>query len=95
MHALKNKRPRWSKSKKKYVFKFGPRVKEPSNKNTQLIEDFRYDPDTLDTEDVPDETAMTKDNIVFQFGKFDKVTFNLDVQAPFSIYQAFGLCLAI
>jgi hypothetical protein len=41
VHALKNKKPRWSKSKQKYVFKFGSRVKESSNKNTQLIEDFR------------------------------------------------------
>lgn len=95
VHAMKNKKPRWSKSKNKYVFKFGNRVKEPSNKNTQLIEDFRYDPDTMDTEGNADEVSLAKENIVFQFGKYDKSTFNLDVQAPFSIYQAFALCLAI
>lgn len=94
VHALKNKKPKWSKSKKRYVFKFGSRVKEPSNKNTQLIEDFRYDPETTDTED-NSQVSLQKENIVFQFGKFDKTTFNLDVQAPFSIFQAFGLCLAI
>jgi tubby-related protein 1 len=90
VHALKNKKPRWSKSKKQYVFKFGTRVKEPSNKNTQLIEEFRYDPETTDTEENNQE-SLKKENIVFQFGKFDKITFNLDIQAPFSIFQAFGL----
>jgi hypothetical protein len=95
VHALKNKKPRWSKSKQKYVFKFGSRVKEPSNKNTQLIEDYRYDPETTDTETESDQVSLQKENIVFQFGKFDKNTFNLDVQAPFSIFQAFGLCLSI
>ena len=87
-------KPRWSKSKNRYVFKFGNRVKEPSNKNTQLIEDFRYDPETTDTED-NEQVSLQKENIVFQFGKYDKTTFNLDVMAPFSIFQAFGLCLAI
>ena len=95
VHALKNKRPKWSKSKNKYVFKFGARVKDASCKNTQLIEDFRYDPDTMDTEENAEEVSLTKDNIVFQFGKYDKNTFSLDVQAPVSIYQAFGLSLAI
>lgn len=95
VHALKNKKPRWSKSKNRYVFKFGSRVKEPSNKNTQLIEDFRYDPETADTDEDANQVSLQKENIVFQFGKFDKNTFNLDVQAPFSIFQAFGLCLSI
>lgn len=95
VHALKNKKPRWSKSKKKYVFKFGSRVKEPSNKNTQLIENFRYDPAIAEEDEKEESSATQKEKIIFQFGKFDKVTFNLDVQAPFSIFQAFSLCVAI
>lgn len=42
-----------------------------------------------------DASSLVKQNIAFQMGKADKVEFNLDFQYPFSIFQAFGLGVAI
>ena len=98
VHNIVNKHPKWSDKKKKYVYNFGSRVKESSNKNTQLVEEkrnaFTRETDIGDCEN-DDEISLMMENIVFQFGKYDKQVFNLDIQAPLSIFQAFGLCLSI
>ena len=98
IHSIVNKHPVWSEKKQKYVYNFGNRVKESSNKNTQLVEDKRG-VNTRETDtgeyDNDNEVSLIKENIVFQFGKYDKQVFNLDIQAPFSIFQAFGLCLSL
>jgi hypothetical protein len=64
------------------VYDFKGRVTEPSIKNFQII---------------PEEDSkkgLTLSNFMMQFGKNGKNSFIMDVMFPFSVFQAFGLCLA-
>lgn len=36
----------------------------------------------------------SSNNIYLQFGKASEHSFNMDVAYPFSIFQAFGICLS-
>lgn len=90
VHTIINKPPKWNKKQKKYVYNFGGRVQEASNKNTQLIVDT-YSNKLVNQSDTEADgrDALLKENIVFQFGQYDKTIFNLDFQGPLSIFQAF------
>jgi hypothetical protein len=64
------------------VYDFKGRVKEPSIKNFQLIPE------------VDGRRHATLHDFVLQFGKIGKSSFIVDVQYPFSIFQAFAIALA-
>jgi len=57
-------------------------VTKPSIKNFQLIPD------------ADGRRGLTLTDFVLQFGKNGKDSFIVDVQFPFSIFQAFGLALS-
>eukprot|EP00347_Sterkiella_histriomuscorum_P007966 403346884 len=74
--------PAWNPKTNTYVYDFKGRVTQPSIKNFQLIPEM------------DGRRQVTLQDFVLQFGKNGKDQFILDVQYPFSIFQAFGLALS-
>ena len=64
-----------------YVYDFKGRVTLPSIKNFQLVPES-------------DGQRVTLTDFILQFGKNGKDSFILDVQFPFSVFQALGLALS-
>ena len=81
MQSFINKPPKFDTIKQSYVLNFNSRVTEASVKNFQLIQSLKGN-DNL----VPE--------IIIQFGKASENLYNLDCKYPFSIFQAFGLCIS-
>ena len=78
---FEKRRPRWSQQRNSYVLNFGPRVKQASVKNTQLVQVSKDDAD--------------QDEVFFQLGKIDNKRFSLDLKWPLSLMQGFGIALSI
>ena len=79
-----DKPPTWNPKCNAYVYNFRGRVSQASIKNFQIVP-YGYTRET--------STELRQDYIV-QFGKRKDDEFILDVQFPFSIFQAFGLALS-
>jgi len=84
---LVDKKPKWSTTKNKYVYNFNGRCSVASVKNTQLL------PESAPF--ITEEGDHSNDECMFQFGRWDKTHFNLDLYYPLSIMNAFCLALAI
>ncbi|CDW77632.1 tubby-related protein 1 [Stylonychia lemnae] len=74
--------PTWNPKTNTYVYDFKGRVSQPSIKNFQLIPEL------------DGRKKQTLKDFVLQFGKTGKNDFIVDVQYPFSIFQAFGQALS-
>lgn len=80
MLVFHNKEPKWNETVQAYVLNFNGRVDQASVKNFQLI--------------INQSSEKDENYIFMQFGKIGKNDFNMDVQWPLSIFQAFAISLS-
>jgi len=76
-----NKQPKWDTAAESFMLNFNGRVKKPSTKNFQIVDNF-------------ESIYFLGDYIYLQFGKFDKDVFSLDACYPFSVFQAFAVSIS-
>jgi hypothetical protein len=74
-----NKPPKWNAAKGAYSLDFGGRVSRASVKNFQLV-------DAVNDHE--------HSNVCMQHGRVGQDKFTMDVQHPFSLVQAFAICLS-
>lgn len=79
-----DKPPTWNPKCNAYVYNFRGRVSQASIKNFQIVPHGQ----------TRENSAEVRQDYIVQFGKRKDDEFILDVQFPFSIFQAFGLALS-
>lgn len=73
-----NKIPAWDAKRQTFTINFYGRVRQPSSKNFQLVQD----------------EENTNAPPIMQFGRWSEDTFHLDCMYPFSPIQAFAMALS-